>query len=137
MNGLPLMNLESLPVDARALIYFHIRSTEQELTGKVSDDLNIPYVRFREKTFSELAVSGVEIRVATNKFGGMCRLFDTSYCLTAIYNSIEENSQRSMVRQLLWKFIDELEFDMRIDSDWAYNYKWNLVNKIIKDKLFG
>ncbi len=42
-----------------------------------------------------------------------------------------------MVRQLLWKFIDELEFDMRIDSDWAYNYKWNLVNKIIKDKLFG
>ena len=86
---------------------------------------------------SELAVSGVEIRVATNKFGGMCRLFDTSYCLTAIYNSIKENSQRSMVRQLLWKFIDELEFDMRIDSDWAYNYKWNLVNKIIKDKLFG
>lgn len=137
MNGLPLMNLESLPVDARALIYFHIRSTEQELTGKVSDDLNIPYVRFREKTFSELAVSGVEIRVATNKFGGMCRLFDTSYCLTAIYNSIKENSQRSMVRQLLWKFIDELEFDMRIDSGWAYNYKWNLVNKIIKDKLFG
>lgn len=137
MNGLPLMNLESLPVDARALIYFHIRSTEQELTGKVSDDLNIPYVRFREKTFSELAVSGVEIRVATNKFGGMCRLFDTSYCLTAIYNSIKENSQRSMVRQLLWKFIDEREFDMRIDSDWAYNYKWNLVNKIIKDKLFG
>lgn len=131
------MNLESLPIDARALIYFHIRSTEQELTGKVSNDLNIPYIRFREKTFSELSVGGVEIRVATNKFGGMSRLFDTSYCLTAIYKSIKGNSQRAMVRQLLWKFIDELECDMRIDSDWAYNYKWNLVNRIIKDKLFG
>lgn len=137
MNGLPLMNFGSLPIDARALIYFHIRSTEQELTGKVSDDLNIPYVRFREKKFSELSVGGVDIKTATDKYGGMCRLFDTVYCLTAIYKSIKGNAQRAMVRQLLWKFIDELEFDMHIDSDWAYNYKWNLVNKIIKDKLFG
>lgn len=137
MRELQLMNLESLPIDARALIYFHIRSTEQELTGKVSNDMNIPYVRFRDKTFSELAVSGVEIRVATNKYGGMCRLFDTAYCLTAIYKSLKGNAQRAMVRQLLWKFMDELEFDMHIDSDWAYNYNWNLVNRIIKDKFFG
>lgn len=46
-----LMNLESLPIDARALIYFHICSTEQELTSKVSDDLSLPYVRFRELEF--------------------------------------------------------------------------------------
>lgn len=131
------MNLESLPIDAKALLYFHIRNTEHKLTGKVSDDMNIPYVRFREKTFSELAVGGVEIRTATKKFGGMCRLSDTSYCLTAIYNSIKGNAQRAMVRHLLWKFMDELEFDMHIDSDWAYNYKWNLVNRIIKDKFFG
>lgn len=131
------MNLESLSADARALLYFHIRSTEQELTGKVSDDIHIPYVKFREQTLSKLSVGGVDIMTVTNKFGGMCKLFDTAYCLTAIYKSIKGNSQRAVVRNLLWKFMDELEFDMHIDTDWAYNYKWNLVNIIIKDKLFG
>ena len=67
----------------------------------------------------------------------MCRLFDASYCLTAIQKSIKGNSQRAVVRNLLWQFMDELEFDMHINSDTAYNYKWNLVNQIIKDKLFG
>ncbi len=129
------MNLESLPADARALLYYHISSTEQELTGKVSEDMNIPYVKFREQTFSKLAVVG--LGAVINKFGGFYRLSDTEYCLTAIYKSIKGNNQRAMVRHLLWKFMDELEFDMHVDTDWAYNYKWNLVNRIIKDKLFG
>ena len=133
------MNISELPIDARALLYFHIRSTEHYLTGKINEDQSIPYVKFRERTLSQLAIGGADVMQmqVINRFGGMCRLFDASYCLTAIQKSIKGNSQRAVVRNLLWQFIDELEFEMHINSDTAYNYKWNLVNQIIKDKLFG
>ncbi|MDO5589023.1 MAG: hypothetical protein Q4G12_08905 [Bacteroidales bacterium] len=133
------MNISELPIDARALLYFHIRSTEHYLTGKINEDQSIPYVKFRERTLSQLAIGGADVMQmqVINRFGGMCRLFDASYCLTAIQKSIKGNSQRAVVRNLLWQFMDELEFDMHINSDTAYNYKWNLVNQIIKDKLFG
>lgn len=133
------MNISELPIDARALLYFHIRSTEHYLTGKINEDQSIPYVKFRERTLSQLAIGGADAMQmqVINRFGGMCRLFDASYCLTAIQKSIKGNSQRAVVRNLLWQFMDELEFDMHINSDTAYNYKWNLVNQIIKDKLFG
>lgn len=133
------MNITELPIDARALLYFHIRSTEHYLTGKINEDQSIPYVKFRERTLTQLAIGGADVMQmqVINRFGGMCRLFDASYCLTAIQKSIKGNSQRAVVRNLLWQFMDELEFDMHINSDTAYNYKWNLVNQIIKDKLFG
>lgn len=133
------MNISELPIDARALLYFHIRSTEHYLTGKINEGQSIPYVKFRERTLSQLAIGGADVMQmqVINRFGGMCRLFDASYCLTAIQKSIKGNSQRAVVRNLLWQFMDELEFDMHINSDTAYNYKWNLVNQIIKDKLFG
>lgn len=133
------MNISELPIDARALLYFHIRSTEHYLTGKINEDQRIPYVKFRERTLTQLAIGGADVMQmqVINRFGGMCRLFDASYCLTAIQKSIKGNSQRAVVRNLLWQFMDELEFDMHINSDTAYNYKWNLVNQIIKDKLFG
>lgn len=133
------MNISELPIDARALLYFHIRSTEHYLTGKINEDQSIPYVKFRERTLSQLAIGGADVMQmqVINRFGGMCCLFDASYCLTAIQKSIKGNSQRAVVRNLLWQFMDELEFDMHINSDTAYNYKWNLVNQIIKDKLFG
>lgn len=133
------MNISELPIDARALLYFHIRSTEHYLTGKINEDQSIPYVKFRERTLSQLAIGGADVMQmqVINRFGGMCRLFDASYCLTAIQKSIKGNSQRAVVRNLLWQFMDELEFDIHINSDTAYNYKWNLVNQIIKDKLFG
>lgn len=133
------MNISELPIDARALLYFHIRSTEHYLTGKINEDQSIPYVKFRERTLTQLAIGGADVMQmqVINRFGGMCRLFDASYCLTAIQKSIKGNSQRAVVRNLLWQFMDELEFDMHINSDMAYNYKWNLVNQIIKDKLFG
>ncbi|GEM_PF-5834725 len=133
------MNISELPIDARALLYFHIRSTEHYLTGKINEDQSIPYVKFRERTLTQLAIGGADVMQmqVINRFGGMCRLFDASYCLTAIQKSIKGNSQRAVVRNLLWQFMDELEFDMHINSDTAYNYKWNLVNQIIKDKLFG
>ena len=133
------MNISELPIDARALLYFHIRSTEHYLTGKINEDQSIPYVKFRERTLTQLAIGGADVMQmqVINRFGGMCRLFDASYCLTAIQKSIKGNSQRAVVRNLLWQFMDELEFDMHINSDTAYNYKWNLVNQINKDKLFG
>lgn len=133
------MNISELPIDARALLYFHICSTEHYLTGKINEDQSIPYVKFRERTLTQLAIGGADVMQmqVINRFGGMCRLFDASYCLTAIQKSIKGNSQRAVVRNLLWQFMDELEFDMHINSDTAYNYKWNLVNQIIKDKLFG
>ena len=133
------MNISELPIDARALLYFNIRSTEHYLTGKINEDQSIPYVKFRERTLTQLAIGGADVMQmqVINRFGGMCRLFDASYCLTAIQKSIKGNSQRAVVRNLLWQFMDELEFDMHINSDTAYNYKWNLVNQIIKDKLFG
>ena len=133
------MNISELPIDARALLYFHIRSTEHYLTGKINEDQSIPYVKFRERTLTQLAIGGADVMQmqVINRFGGMCRLFDASYCLTAIQKSIKGNSQRAVVRNLLWQFMDELEFDMHINSNTAYNYKWNLVNQIIKDKLFG
>lgn len=133
------MNISELPIDACALLYFHIRSTEHYLTGKINEDQSIPYVKFRERTLSQLAIGGADVMQmqVINRFGGMCRLFDASYCLTAIQKSIKGNSQRAVVRNLLWQFMDELEFDMHINSDTAYNYKWNLVNQIFKDKLFG
>lgn len=133
------MNISELPIDARALLYFHIRSTEHYLTGKINEDQSIPYVKFRERTLTQLAIGGADVMQmqVINRFGGMYRLFDASYCLTAIQKSIKGNSQRAVVRNLLWQFMDELEFDMHINSDTAYNYKWNLVNQIIKDKLFG
>lgn len=133
------MNISELPIDARALLYFHIRSTEHYLTGKINEDQSIPYVKFRERTLTQLAIGGADVMQmqVINRFGGMCRLFDASCCLTAIQKSIKGNSQRAVVRNLLWQFMDELEFDMHINSDTAYNYKWNLVNQIIKDKLFG
>lgn len=133
------MNISELPIDALALLYFHIRSTEHYLTGKINEDQSIPYVKFRERTLTQLAIGGADVMQmqVINRFGGMCRLFDASYCLTAIQKSIKGNSQRAVVRNLLWQFMDELEFDMHINSDTAYNYKWNLVNQIIKDKLFG
>lgn len=133
------MNISELPIDARALLYFHIRCTEHYLTGKINEDQSIPYVKFRERTLTQLAIGGADVMQmqVINRFGGMCRLFDASYCLTAIQKSIKGNSQRAVVRNLLWQFMDELEFDMHINSDTAYNYKWNLVNQIIKDKLFG
>ena len=133
------MNISELPIDARALLYFHIRSTEHYLKGKINEDQSIPYVKFRERTLTQLAIGGADVMQmqVINRFGGMCRLFDASYCLTAIQKSIKGNSQRAVVRNLLWQFMDELEFDMHINSDTAYNYKWNLVNQIIKDKLFG
>ena len=133
------MNISELPIDARALLYFHIRSTEHYLTGKINEDQSMPYVKFRERTLTQLAIGGADVMQmqVINRFGGMCRLFDASYCLTAIQKSIKGNSQRAVVRNLLWQFMDELEFDMHINSDTAYNYKWNLVNQIIKDKLFG
>ena len=94
------MNISELPIDARALLYFHIRSTEHYLTGKINEDQSIPYVKFRERTLSQLAIGGADVMQmqVINRFGGMCRLFDASYCLTAIQKSIKGNSQRAVVR---------------------------------------
>ena len=131
------MNLSELPIDTRVLLYFHIRSTEQDLTGNINQDTHIPYVKFREGIFTQLSVGGANIMLSINKFGGMCKLFDASYCLTAIQKSLKNNRQRYIVRNLLMQFMDELQFDMHINPDTAYNYKWDMVNLIIKDKLFG
>lgn len=131
------MNINELSEDARALIYFHIRATEQRFTGNISNDLTIPYVKWRENTLVNLSIGGVEINNATKKFGGIIRLTEPENALIAIQKSLKGNVQRELVRQLLWKFMDELEFDMHLNTDIAYNYKWTLVNHIIKDKLFG
>ena len=131
------MQLNELSIEARALIYFHIRATEQRLTGNISNDLTIPYVKWRENALENLSIGGVEINNATKKFGGIIRLTEPENSLIAIQKSLKGNVQRGLVRQLLWEFMDELEFDMHINSDIAYNYKWTLVNHIIKDKLFG
>lgn len=138
MNYLPNMRLSDLSVDTRALLYFHIRNTEQRLTGAISNDETIPYVKWRNKTLSDLSVGGVEVNNATQKFGGMGQLImRPENCLLAIQKSLKGNAQRATVRNLLWNFMDELEFDMRVNSNEAYSYKWDLVNQIIKDKLFG
>lgn len=131
------MDISELPIDARALLYFHIRNAEQHFTGNISEDITIPYVKYRERILSQLSVNGVDVMRATNKFGGMVRLFDFALCMDAIQKSINDNSQRTVVRNLLWQFMDELEFDMHIDHNLAYSYKWGLVNQIIKNKLFG
>lgn len=131
------MEISELPIDARALLYFHIRNAEQHFTGNISEDITVPYVKFREKILSQLSVNGGDVMRATNKFGGMVRLFDFALCMNAIQKSIKGNSQRAAVRNLLLQFMDELEFDMHVDHNLAYRYKWELVNQIIKNKLFG
>ena len=84
------MNISELPIDARALLYFHIRSTEHYLTGKINEDQSIPYVKFRERTLTQLAIGGADVMQmqVINRFGGMCRLFDASCCLTAIHKEL-------------------------------------------------
>lgn len=130
--------IKELPEETRTLLYLHIRSMEQHLTGSVSKDISIPYVKWRENTLAQLSTSGIDINKCTNKYGGLGQLVvNPEYCLLAIQKSLKGNIQRNTVRQLLWKFMDELEFDMHIDSNTAYFYKWDLVNQIIKNKLFG
>ena len=56
-------------------------------------------------------------------------------------NSLSRNTQRQFCRTHLWRLVDELEFDYLksnpFNDELVYNYKWNMVNKILKDKLFG
>ena len=137
-TSLIVRQIKEFSVETRTLLYLHIRSMEQNLTGSLSKDINIPYVQWRDKTLTQLSEYGIEINKCTNKYGGLGQLVvNPEYCLLAIQKSLKGNIQRNTVRQLLWKFMDELEFDMYIDSHTAYSYKWDLVNQIIKNKLFG
>jgi len=131
------MEIKDLSPEAKSLLFWHICVTEMMLIGHMSKDTNIPYVKFRERTLAELSVNTADVDYSTSKHGGKNALYNTEICIKAIQSALKGNTQRATVRNLLWKFIDELEFDFHINSDWAYNYKWNLVNRIIKDKFWG
>ena len=133
------MLLNDLNINARGLIAFHILSLEKQVTGDISNDNSIPYVRARNQAISDLCVDDSDINYALSANGGKYSLQDLASCLKAIQSNLKGNSQRERVRNLLWSLADDLEFDFCFGMDHApiYSYKWNMVNQIIKNKLFG
>ncbi|MBD5386739.1 hypothetical protein HDR70_02475 [bacterium] len=133
------MILNDLSKYARGLIAFHIYMLEQHFIGYTPSDTQVHYVRERNKALLDLNVTNDEIKTALEENGGKNNLYNFSTCLKAIQSNLKGNSQRTRVRNLLWLLIDELEFDYRYgkDHDPIHYYKWDLVNQIIKNKLFG
>ena len=133
------MILNDLNITARGLLAFHIISLEERITGCLSDDNSVQYVKMRNKAFEDLQVDNYDIETAVNSAGGKYLLQDFSTCLKAIQSNLKNNSQRDRVRSLLWSLADDLEFDFCYGMDHGpiYAYKWDLVNRIIKNKLFG
>lgn len=133
------MLLNDLNINARALLAFHILCLEQQITGDISQDSSIQFVKARNQAITDLGVGDADIERAINSNGGKYLLQDWSACLKAIQSNLKGNSQRERVRNLLWALADDLEFDFRFGMDHApiYAYKWDMVNQIIKNKLFG
>ena len=140
MTALDSQLIQTLSTEAKVLLFFHVYSVEWCLLGKpVNDDST--YCKKRDDFLKAISVPDSEVSQISFKYGGDRALMDYEDTLRKLANSLKKNAQRQFCRTQLWRLIDELEFDHLKSNprndELVYNYKWNLVNKILKDKLFG
>ena len=140
MNTSDNQIIQTLSTETKVLLFFHIYSVEWFLLGKPVDE-DTTYCRKRNEFLKAISVSDSEISQISVKYGGDQALMNYEDTIKKLANSLKKNSQRQFCRTHLWRLVDELEFDHLKSNprsdELVYNYKWNIVNKVLKDKLFG
>ena len=132
--------IQTLSIESKVLLFYLIYSVEWALIGRPQhDDSN--YCKERDKFLKSIETTFDEQTEISLKYGGDQELMDYERNMKKLANSLNKNSQRQFCRTHLWRLVDELEFDYLksnpFNDELVYNYKWNMVNKILKDKLFG
>ena len=132
--------IQALSNESKVLLSFHIMTVESTILGYQPHDDN-GYCRKRDEIAFAAATSPMVAQRVIGPYEGNAHFGHYSQNIKALAKSLRNNEQRRLCKQLLWNYIDAMEFDY-LDSNFqndniVYNYKWDIVNRELADRLFG